>query len=81
MQKNLSVFIDESGDFGKYDSRSPYYLVTFLFHDQTSAIDAELFKLETHLSNIGHAKHVLHTGPLIRKIIINGLSKNQYNKI
>ncbi|HIR67243.1 MAG TPA: DUF3800 domain-containing protein [Candidatus Coproplasma avicola] len=31
MQKRLSIFIDESGDFGKYDKNSPYYLVTMIF--------------------------------------------------
>lgn len=30
--KELSVFVDESGEFG---SGSKYYLVTLLFHDQS----------------------------------------------
>ena len=30
--KELSVFVDESGEFG---SSSKYYLVTLLFHDQS----------------------------------------------
>ena len=32
--KELSVFIDESGDFGEITERPAYYLVTLLFHDQ-----------------------------------------------
>ena len=32
--KELSVFIDESGDFGEVKERPAYYLVTFVFHDQ-----------------------------------------------
>ena len=27
----LSIFIDESGDFGTYDIRSPYYIITMVF--------------------------------------------------
>ena len=33
--KELSVFIDESGDFGVYDFRCPFYIITMVFHDQT----------------------------------------------
>lgn len=29
--KILSVFIDESGDFGPYDSHAPYYLVLWYY--------------------------------------------------
>ena len=28
--KELSVFIDESGDFGEYDDQAPYYIITIL---------------------------------------------------
>lgn len=34
--KELSVFIDESGDFGAYEPHSPYYIITMVFHDQDS---------------------------------------------
>jgi hypothetical protein len=27
----LSVFIDESGDFGPYERHAPYYIITLLF--------------------------------------------------
>lgn len=30
----LSVFIDESGDFGFYEHHAPYYIITLVFHDQ-----------------------------------------------
>ena len=35
----LSIFIDESGDFGTYDIRSPYYIITMVFHDQSCRSD------------------------------------------
>ena len=34
----LSIFVDESGDFGKYAKHSPYYAVTMVFHDQDADI-------------------------------------------
>ena len=36
--KELSIFIDESGDFGEVKERPAYYLVTFVFHDQKEDI-------------------------------------------
>lgn len=35
--KELSIFIDESGDFGDYSPHSPYYIITMVFHDQMVA--------------------------------------------
>ncbi len=32
--EELSIFIDESGDFGDVVNTSPYYIVTFVFHNQ-----------------------------------------------
>ena len=32
--RELSVFVDESGDFGEYDYHSPYYIITLVFHNQ-----------------------------------------------
>lgn len=42
----LSIFIDESGDFGEIKERPAYYLVTFVFHDQNKNIDKQVQKLE-----------------------------------
>lgn len=67
MQKFLSVFIDESGDFGKFDKDCPYYLVTMLFHNQSESIASEIVRLDSSLTMRGYDKHCLHTGPLIRK--------------
>ena len=68
MKKSLSVFIDESGDFGTYDKEAPYYLVTMLFHDQENSIKDELTRLDNSLLQKGFIQpHHLHTGPLIRR--------------
>lgn len=51
--KELSVFIDESGDFGEVKERPAYYLVTFVFHNQDNAIDWQVAKLEESVKNAG----------------------------
>lgn len=42
--KELSVFIDESGDFGDTKERPAYYLVTFVFHNQDNDIEHQVAK-------------------------------------
>lgn len=82
MKKAISVFVDESGDFGKYDKACPYYIISMVFHNQKKVIKSEIEKLDYRLSNLNQAKHVLHTGPLIRKeeVYIN-LSLSERMKI
>ena len=64
----LSIFIDESGDFGTYDIRSPYYIITMVFHDQSCDISEPIAKLRHDLSNPGiDPDHSVHTGPIIRR--------------
>ena len=65
--KTLSIFIDESGDFGTYEPHAPYYLVALVYHDQSNDISQNLSSFETHLDYHGYGKHALHTGPLIRR--------------
>ena len=65
--KDISIFVDESGDFGRYEHHSPYYIVTMVFHDQSNDISEEVAKLDTALKNIGYNNPVIHTEPLIRK--------------
>ena len=67
MQKTISVFVDESGDFGKYDKACPYYIISMVFHNQNKPINSDLDKLDYRLLSLNLAGHVLHTGPLIRK--------------
>ena len=67
MSRRLSIFIDESGDFGDLQSHSPYYLVTMLFHNQADSIDLDNSILDANIKNIGFDLHALHTGPIIRR--------------
>lgn len=65
--KILSVFIDESGDFGPYEIHSPYYLVSLILHNQNTDISENIKVFDSHLSSLGYHHHAIHTGPLIRR--------------
>lgn len=65
--KELSIFIDESGDFGEIKERPAYYLVTFVFHNQDNCIDQQVAKLEESVKNAGFDVEYIHTGPVIRR--------------
>lgn len=65
--KELSVFIDESGDFGEVRERSAYYLVTFVLHNQDNNIVRQVVKLEEDIKNAGFDVEYIHTGPVIRR--------------
>ena len=65
--KELSVFIDESGDFGDYSYHSPYYIITMVFHRQDVDIQEKINRLDTELSYLGLNNLCIHTGPIIRK--------------
>lgn len=64
--KELSIFVDESGDFGEYDYHAPFYIISMVLHDQSVEIDNDLKALENELANIGWPKHCVHAGPVIR---------------
>ena len=65
--KELSIFVDESGDFGKYNFQSPWYIVSMVFHDQKNSIIEPIEYLEQELALLGLNDHCIHTGPIIRK--------------
>lgn len=64
--RELSIFIDESGDFGEYDYHSPYYIISMVLHEQNVDISDEISKLEYSLSNVGLQNYCIHAGPIIR---------------
>lgn len=63
----MSVFIDESGDFGAYENHAPYYLVSMVLHDQSVDIHPAIDGMDQRIRNLGYENHALHTGPLIRR--------------
>ena len=61
----LSIFIDESGDFG---ANSKYYLLTLVMHEQDKPIGQELLRLDEALRDCGFPVDcAVHTGPIIRR--------------
>ena len=64
--KELSIFVDESGDFGEYEKHSPYYVVAMVFHEQNKDISKQIEHLDNRLANMKHDIHAIHTEPLVR---------------
>lgn len=67
MEKILSVFVDESGDFGKVNNASPYYIVTLVLHNQSEDLKQALEQLESSLSYMDLDFSYIHTAPIIRR--------------
>lgn len=68
IMKELSIFVDESGDFGEYEKHAPYYIITMIMHDQSVDISNEIWKLNEALKNMGYGnEQAIHTEPLIRR--------------
>ncbi|MBQ9180529.1 DUF3800 domain-containing protein [Candidatus Saccharibacteria bacterium] len=65
--KELSVFIDESGDFGNYNPKAPFYIISIVLHEQNKSIMQESRLLEQSLKNTPLERDFIHVGPLLRK--------------
>lgn len=72
-KKVLSVYIDESGDFGFSDRSSMLYIVSLVCFDSKNDIGKETKFLEYKLNALGHIGMV-HSALLIAR-------KNEYNKL
>ena len=72
--KQLSVFIDESGDFAFGKQASEYYLITLVFHDQEEHMDNHLKIVDERIHRIAPNISAIHTGPLIRQ-------KDEYSEL
>lgn len=80
--KELSIFIDESGDFGEYATHSPFYIITMVFHDQNEDILPAIDNLNRELSYLSLDNLCIHTGPIIRKEeIYTDMSKQERRRI
>ncbi len=64
--KELSIFVDESGDLGEYNYKAPYYIFSMVLHDQNYDMHKDLVILENSLTDMGWSKHCVHAGPIIR---------------
>lgn len=61
--KELSVFVDESGDLG---GESKYYLLTLVFHDQSEDLSHTINLYEQSLASRGLPDVPFHFNPLLR---------------
>ena len=65
---SLSIFVDESGDFGAYNHITPYYIITMILHDQAMDISEQVQNLNFKVRSLGYdEKSAIHTAPLIRR--------------
>ena len=60
--KELSIFVDESGDSGEV---SDYYLITLVFHEQESPIATTVSRYITALRQRGLENAPMHLSPLM----------------
>ena len=65
--KELSIFIDESGDFGDYDPKAPFYIIGMVIEDQRNDISEAIRYLDNGLRQIDFTRECVHVGPLIRR--------------
>ena len=80
--RKLSIFVDESGDFGETADNASYYLVTMVFHDQAKSIADAVARYDEAVSNTGAGIEYVHTGPIIRReSVFAGLSIDERRKL
>lgn len=66
--RELSIFIDESGDFGPYEQHNPFYVFSLVFHNQANDISSQIKHINNQLEAFGlTAGHCFHTGPIVRR--------------
>ncbi|MDR0960406.1 MAG: hypothetical protein LBM23_08695 [Propionibacteriaceae bacterium] len=66
---DLSVFVDESGDFG---DQSDYYIVSLVFHEQQHSISESVAKLAESLRNVDLPHdHAIHTGAGLAPFVVD----------
>lgn len=66
-RRRLSIFIDESGDLGKYNKVTEFYVLSFVFHDQKNDISNQIEKLNNSLTKYSKQSFAIHSEPLIRR--------------
>ena len=82
MVKELSIFIDESGDFGEYQSYSPFYIISLVFHKQNKELSKHIINLDLKLSKYLLNNNCVHTGPIARgEEVYKGMTINERHNI
>ena len=80
--KELSVFVDESWDFGEYDYHAPYYIIFLVFRNQSNDIQFDLSHFNDELTYLNLSNHCVHADPIIRsEEEYKGMSLDERRKI
>ena len=67
MKKQLSIYIDETGDFGPYDSNTKIYGVGFVLCEDLDNCNPYLRQFHRRLKGKEAGEFPIHVGPLIRR--------------
>ncbi len=67
MKKELSIYVDETGDFGPYDSNAKIYGVAFVLCEDLDKCDPYLRRFHRRLKGKEAGDFPIHVGPLIRR--------------
>ena len=67
MKKQLSIYIDETGDFGPYDSNTKIYGVGFVLCEDLDKCDPYLRQFHRRLQSKEAGEFPIHVGPIIRR--------------
>ena len=67
--RTVSVFVDESGNFGDIEDPARYCIVTVVIHDQSIDISRQIAELDKANEDLGldPSTFIFHTAPLIRQ--------------
>ena len=65
MSKEISIFVDESGDFGKFQVHAPFYIISIVIHEQKNDLTKKIKILDNKISKYNGIDW-LHTGPIVR---------------
>lgn len=64
----LSIFVDESGDFGEVSKHAPFYILSLVLHEQSNSIDEQVARFEQRVLTEDLESYLpVHTAPLIRR--------------
>lgn len=66
-ERELSVFVDESGSFDSSFVPSRFYIISCVFHDQRFDLSQLLATLDSRLAYFGNPDLCIHAGPIIRR--------------
>lgn len=61
--RELSIFIDESGDFGPFEKHAPYYVLSLVFHVSRAMTSAITSTRSTPPSLLGAFRRATRSTP------------------